>query len=215
MKNFFLLLILILTLAESAASQTAAVNDDRRQALAVPVKLFTAMRSKDAAAIRALFMPEGQLVAIDKPRDGEGISKTRVLTAEAFAKLIAEAKASEFIETMAQPEVRLFGDMALVFGRYTFYVGDKFSHCGTNSFNLVRTTDGWKIANAASTLEFSCAQEQQNNSSQAGTKPARRNLSIYFIDVEGGAATLIVTPAGESVLLDAGLGHAGFAYRVK
>jgi len=32
----------------------------------------------------------------------------------------------------------------------------------------------------------------------------RRTLSISFIDVEGGAATLIVTPAGESVLLDAG-----------
>ena len=35
-------------------------------------------------------------------------------------------------------------------------------------------------------------------------KPGQRNLRIYFIDVEGGAATLIVTPAGESVLLDAG-----------
>ena len=33
---------------------------------------------------------------------------------------------------------------------------------------------------------------------------ARRTLSISFVDVEGGAATLIVTPAGESVLLDAG-----------
>jgi competence protein ComEC len=29
-------------------------------------------------------------------------------------------------------------------------------------------------------------------------------LSLYFIDVEGGAATLIVTPAGESVLIDSG-----------
>ena len=38
----------------------------------------------------------------------------------------------------------------------------------------------------------------------AQAKPARLNLNIYFIDVEGGAATLIVTPAGESVLLDAG-----------
>ena len=35
-------------------------------------------------------------------------------------------------------------------------------------------------------------------------KPSRVNLRIYFIDSEGGAATLIVTPAGESVLLDAG-----------
>ena len=31
-----------------------------------------------------------------------------------------------------------------------------------------------------------------------------RGLDIYWIDVEGGAATLIVTPAGESVLVDAG-----------
>jgi competence protein ComEC len=30
------------------------------------------------------------------------------------------------------------------------------------------------------------------------------SLSLYFIDVEGGAATLIVTPAGESVLIDSG-----------
>jgi competence protein ComEC len=29
-------------------------------------------------------------------------------------------------------------------------------------------------------------------------------LSLYFIDVEGGAATLIVTPTGESVLIDSG-----------
>ena len=32
-----------------------------------------------------------------------------------------------------------------------------------------------------------------------------RRLDIYWIDVEGGAATLIVTPAGESVLVDTGL----------
>jgi len=31
-----------------------------------------------------------------------------------------------------------------------------------------------------------------------------RGLDVYWIDVEGGAATLIVTPAGESILVDAG-----------
>ncbi len=33
---------------------------------------------------------------------------------------------------------------------------------------------------------------------------AARNLDIYFIDVVGGAATVIVTPAGETVLIDTG-----------
>lgn len=35
-------------------------------------------------------------------------------------------------------------------------------------------------------------------------KSARRALDIFYVDVEGGAATLIVTPAGESILVDAG-----------
>jgi competence protein ComEC len=33
---------------------------------------------------------------------------------------------------------------------------------------------------------------------------AQRGLDIYFVDTEGGAATLIVTPTGESVLIDSG-----------
>ena len=38
--------------------------------------------------------------------------------------------------------------------------------------------------------------------------PKPGTLDIYWIDVEGGASTLIVTPAGQSVLMDAGF--AGF-----
>jgi beta-lactamase superfamily II metal-dependent hydrolase len=41
--------------------------------------------------------------------------------------------------------------------------------------------------------------------------PSKRNLDIYFIDVMGGAATLVVTPEGESVLIDSG--WAGFQDR--
>src|SRR5262245_59733622 len=38
----------------------------------------------------------------------------------------------------------------------------------------------------------------------ASAAHAQRGLDIYFVDTEGGAATLIVTPAGESVLIDTG-----------
>src|SRR2546425_1102368 len=31
-----------------------------------------------------------------------------------------------------------------------------------------------------------------------------RNLDIYWVDTEGGAATLVVSPSGESLLVDAG-----------
>ncbi|HSK71587.1 MAG TPA: hypothetical protein VK892_07825, partial [Pyrinomonadaceae bacterium] len=75
------------------------------------------------------------------------------------AKMISEAKGGDFIEKMPNKEVKITGDLAIVSGRYTFHVGEKFSHCGTNTFNLVKTETGWRIANAASTLEFQCERD--------------------------------------------------------
>jgi competence protein ComEC len=43
------------------------------------------------------------------------------------------------------------------------------------------------------------------------TTQARRTLDIYFVDVEGGQATLVVSPSGESMLIDAG--YPGFEGR--
>src|SRR5882672_5404876 len=41
------------------------------------------------------------------------------------------------------------------------------------------------------------------------SEAAARTLDIYFIDVEGGQATLVITPAGQSLLIDAGYGARG------
>jgi hypothetical protein len=154
-----ILLLTIFSLFASVASAQTAKNEDAKTAAEVPDSLFAAMKAKSFDAIRAVFTAEGQLVAIDKPRDGKGISKTRVFTAESFAKAISEAGGADFIEKMPSKDVKIAGDLAVISGRYTFYVGDKFSHCGTNTFNLVRTQAGWRIANAASTLEFQCERD--------------------------------------------------------
>src|SRR5271169_589552 len=44
--------------------------------------------------------------------------------------------------------------------------------------------------------------------SAAANPQAAKPLQIYFVDVEGGQATLIVSPSGESMLVDTG--WAGF-----
>ena len=41
--------------------------------------------------------------------------------------------------------------------------------------------------------------------------PAAKTLDVYFIDVEGGQATLIVSPSGQSMVVDTG--WAGFNNR--
>jgi beta-lactamase superfamily II metal-dependent hydrolase len=45
----------------------------------------------------------------------------------------------------------------------------------------------------------------------AGWAHAAKTLDLYFIDVEGGQATLVVTPSGQSLLVDTG--YAGFGGR--
>src|SRR5262245_14465051 len=45
--------------------------------------------------------------------------------------------------------------------------------------------------------------------SSSGQTAARRTLDIYLIDVEGGQATLIVTPDAQTMLVDAGFPGAG------
>ncbi|HEX2443174.1 MAG TPA: MBL fold metallo-hydrolase [Vicinamibacterales bacterium] len=44
-----------------------------------------------------------------------------------------------------------------------------------------------------------------------GATQARKALDVYFVDVEGGQATLVISPSGESMLIDAG--YPGFEGR--
>lgn len=148
--NKILFAIIFLGLFSGVFAQT---SDDKKAVSEIPDKLFEAMRKKDATAIRALFIEGGQLTALDKPKSGKGFSTTRNFSGEAFAKMISEAKAPEFIEKMPEKDVRIYGDAAVVYGKYTFHVGEKFSHCGANAFHLLKTNGEWKIANATSTLE--------------------------------------------------------------
>lgn len=159
MKTIFLTVIFII-FGSSLFAQTAK-TEDTKAASEIPDRLFAAMKVKSFMDIKNIFMPEAQLVAVDKPRDGKGISKTRVFNAESFARIISEAKGGDFIEKMPDKKVSVDGDLAIVSGRYTFYVGEKFSHCGMNTFNLVRTETGWKVANGVSTLEFQCERDMK------------------------------------------------------
>jgi competence protein ComEC len=49
----------------------------------------------------------------------------------------------------------------------------------------------------------------------AAAPQSARKLEVFWIDVEGGAATLIVTPAGESILVDAGWPEERDAQRIR
>src|SRR5438105_1883299 len=84
----------------------AFTQDDREAALSVVNQLFDGMKAKSAEQIKGVFAPDVHFLAIDKPRDGKGISKSRITTGEAFAKTISESKSEEYKEKMISPDVR-------------------------------------------------------------------------------------------------------------
>jgi competence protein ComEC len=59
------------------------------------------------------------------------------------------------------------------------------------------------IRTAMSTLLCACFAVAAETTSALGM-PATQELKVYFVDVEGGQATLFVTPAGQSLLIDTG-----------
>lgn len=65
--------------------------------------------------------------------------------------MVRETK-EPYREQMFDLEVRVEGDLATVWGRYDFHVGERLTNCGTNALQLVRTIEGWKIVQISSTI---------------------------------------------------------------
>jgi hypothetical protein len=116
--------------------------------VAVAQQLFDAMARHDADAARALFVPGAMLVSA-RP-DGTASTVT-------FEKWVQQMGASKdaWLERMRKPEKLEHGSVAVVWGEYDFHLNGKFSHCGIDSFSLVKTSAGWKIAGIADTRETS------------------------------------------------------------
>lgn len=126
----------------------AQARDDEAAVLRVVNQLFDTMQTRRTEALHSLFIPDGRLVST-QTRAGQ--PATRLLTRDEFVKMVLETK-EPYRERMFEPEVRVQGDLATVWGRYDFHVGERLTNCGINSIQLLRTPGGCKIAHIASTI---------------------------------------------------------------
>lgn len=154
MKKILVTIIFALSLSLVVSAQ----KQDEKDALGVVNTMFKEMANHNPTAIAALYTKEANLTAIIKGKDGK--NRIMVFTGEAFSKNFAE-KRGEIFEDMYAPIVKVDGDLAMVWGRYVFFVDSKISHCGVNAFHLVKTETGWRIANASSTIDPTACTEAE------------------------------------------------------
>ena len=150
-----------------SASAFAQKSGDEKAAMQIVNTMFAEMTNHNPPAIAALFTPEATLTAIIKNKENKSV--VRILTGEAFSKNFAENR-GPIREDMYAPEVKIFGDLAMVWGRYVFFSNGKIAHCGVNSFHLVRTDAGWKIASISSTMEPQGCSDQEKSRKAEATK---------------------------------------------
>lgn len=137
MKKYVILLVLCFG-AFGARAQHA--EDSVK---AVINELFSAMKSRDTTRLRACFSDSAILQTIQVNRKGEARVSTDAVGN--FVRSVATAPPGVLDERITFDVVKTDAGLAIAWTPYSFYFGDRFSHCGVNSFQLVRIAGQWKI----------------------------------------------------------------------
>lgn len=131
-----LVILTFLTLNAGAQDETEAVKGTIN-------RLFDGMRKGDSTLLLQAFAPNAILQSVGQNR--EGITVIRTDSVAAFARQIGTPHTEAYDEQIQFGAVHIDGNMASVWTPYKFYLGEKFSHCGVNSFQLVKLNGTWKI----------------------------------------------------------------------
>jgi Putative lumazine-binding len=121
----------------------------RDSILATVQSFFSAMEAKDTIRLRDLMLSDGHTLAVVTRNDSTRVS-TRSST-EFITRLPQSPQ--RWRERIWDPQVLIHESLAVVWAPYDFYLDSTFSHCGVDSFTLVRTMNGWRVVDAAFTIE--------------------------------------------------------------
>jgi Putative lumazine-binding len=134
------LLFILVTLISVQYSSAQSTEDSVKAAV---TNMFAAMKNADSAALQNAFSPTAVLQTIGRSKEGQTVVRTENVSA--FASSIGKLPKGDADERITFGAVHIDGPMASVWTPYEFYFKGNFSHCGVNSFQLVRVNGEWKI----------------------------------------------------------------------
>lgn len=135
MKYFLSLIFLSSCLIGEAQSSEDSVKASVNQ-------LFTAMKNVDPALLVSSFADSAILQTIIN-KDGK--VQIRNEAVDDFASSIGKLQKDDADERIQFDVIKIDGALAIVWAPYKFYYKGKFSHCGVDSFQMIRINGKWKI----------------------------------------------------------------------
>ena len=142
--------LLILAVAISYSIISFSQSDDRALILETVQKFFDSIEFRDRQLLESILVPNSLNISARELDDGEAqfnvMSYDEVVTA--LTRPGRKAKERSWDET-----VLIQGNIAVVWTPYDFHVDGVFSHCGIDSFQLIKQDGQWLISNSSWTLE--------------------------------------------------------------
>jgi hypothetical protein len=137
MKKLIILIAIIANCSIASAQQTAV------EAVKQTVNnMFTAMRKSDSTLLRSTFAKD---IVFQGVSTKNGTPSLVTDNPNDFIKMVGTPHKGIYDERIVFQDIKIDGDLASVWAPYKFYLDDKFSHCGVDVFQLMKTTAGWKI----------------------------------------------------------------------
>ena len=142
-KPGVLLAILIFSTAYVSFGQG---NDSKRaEEIKLVIKeLFDGYRAGDSSRVRAVFTADAHAQTILTSAEGED-KLSEVVSIDNFIKYIGGGFEEVHDEKLWDMQIHNDRQLASVWTKYAFFLGDKFTHCGTETFLLRKVKDDWKI----------------------------------------------------------------------
>lgn len=143
MGKFLIVLLLLSSFCFAQKTENDAIKESVE-------KLFTGMKNADTIMIKSVFADNAILQTITK----YNVVKTEKL--QNFLSSFSKLSKNDADEKIKFEAIHIDGNLASVFTPYEFYYKEKFSHCGANSFQLVKQNDVWKIQYLIDTRRTNC-----------------------------------------------------------
>lgn len=124
-------------------SSQAQTKEDAKVKATI-ISFFDAFHQQDTLTLKAMAKGNIKLQSIAKNKEGKTLFKEDNYY-DFITSIASIPKDKKFEEKLLGFDIKIDGNMANAWTPYEFWFDGNFSHCGVNSFQLIKENDTWKI----------------------------------------------------------------------
>lgn len=136
--------LLILSLALFANQINLAQDSEKESVKKVVEGFFEAFHKQDSMAMKSYVGENVVLQTTGRNKEGKTMFRSQPIE-KLYESIVSIPDSISFEERLTSWNVQVDRTMANAWVGYEFWLNDKFSHCGINSFQMVNFDGDWKI----------------------------------------------------------------------